>query len=259
MSQRNSFNLATLTLVLRVILGSSSLTFSQGLEQASATNQGDGNIAAPQSSRPTPCNAVGTGTPNFFFCDDFSAGTAERWNPQGGVWSVTDGQYIGSGTFDTFSNCGFLTNQTLIRDLEALDAEVLLDMKSIERVDKLVVLRSADPDNQIELNFRAERPGEFPADLIVQEKTNCQFTLHTPEFSVLIPPHQLGQAIHSRILLIGRRLLVWIDRALVLNRSFPFSVRTGRLGLGVIEGGVTAFDNVEVHVLKPVAGGQVVQ
>jgi hypothetical protein len=43
---------------------------------------------------------------------------------------------------------------------------------------------------------------------------------------------------------------VWIDGQLVLNRSFPFAATKGQIGLAVIDGGITAFDNVRVHVLK---------
>jgi hypothetical protein len=125
-----------------------------------------------------------------FFCDDFSSGTAERWEPQGGAWTVAGGQYVGDGLFDR--PCpGFSNNETLIHDLKARNVDIQLDMQSIQRVDKGIILRSTGPGNQIELNFRAERPGEFPADLIVQEVVNCQPILYTPEFSVLIPPHQV--------------------------------------------------------------------
>lgn len=205
-----------------------------------------------------PCPRLPDRAATAFFCDDFSTGGADRWSPSGGLWDVIDGRYVGEGTDERFGCGEFPTNQTLIRDFEARDVDLTLDMASIERVDKIVVLRSADPDNQIEVNFRAERPGEFPADLIVQERSQCAFTLLTPEFSVLIPPHQVGQTIHVRVQLVHDRLRVWIDGTLVLNRSFPFSERTGALGVDVIGGGVTAFDNVFVHRLghgKAVARG----
>ena len=196
-----------------------------------------------------PCQSVPEHAATAFFCDDFSTGNADRWSPSGGLWGVADGRYVGEGTDERFGCGEFPTNQTLIRDFEARDVDLSLDMTSIERVDKMVVLRSADSDNQIAVNFRAERPGEFPADLIVQERSQCAFTLLTPEFSVLIPPHQVGQTIHARVLLVHDRLGVWIDGTLVLNRSFPFSERTGAVGVDVIGGGVTAFDNVFVHRL----------
>ena len=231
------------------------------------TNEGPvGPPGAPNDFSPGNVNSANVDTDlgllskkmEKFFFDDFNSGDADHWNPRGGTWKITDGQYIGEGTTDTSSDCDILKNQALIRDLEGCDVDIRLDMKSIQRVDKLLVLRSVNPGNQIELNFRAERPGAFAADLIVQERTNCHFILHTPEFSVLIPPHQVGQTIHTRTLLIGRRVLVWIDNVLVLNRLFPIAVRKARIGLGVIEQGVTAFDNVKVHVLRrePTPTGQ---
>ena len=121
-------------------------------------------------------------------------------------------------------------------------------MRSIERVDKFLVLRSASPGNEVWIDFRAERPNEFPADLLVGQFTNCEETLYTPEFSVLIPPHQLGQTIHVRAILVGSRLGVLIDNILVLDRTFPFSLRAGQVGLATIDDdsgpGTTAFDNV---------------
>ena len=183
------------------------------------------------------------------FCDDFNSGSAENWSPQGAaIWTVERGRYIGAGAFGAPCT-GFSSKETLIRGLQASNVDIELDMQSIERVDKAIILRSTGPDNQIEINFRAERPGEFPADLIVQEVVNCQFILHTPEFEVLIPPHQVGETIHVRVRLTGNRLQVWIDHVLVLKRSFPFTAMQGRVGLGVIEMGITAFDNVQVEVL----------
>jgi hypothetical protein len=163
------------------------------------------------------------------------------------VWTVEDGEYVGEGTFNpTCSGISFdELNGTLIRNLEASNVDIRVDMRSIERVDKGIILRSTGPDNQIELNFRAD---PF-SDLIVQELVDCEFITHLPEFEVLIP-HQEGETIHTRVKLIRNHLQVWINGRLVLNRSFPFAAMRGGVGLAVIEGGITAFDNVEVHVLK---------
>lgn len=163
---------------------------------------------------------------------------------------VQENEYVGEGTFDNRCTYGFSNNETLIQDLDASNVDIQLDMRSIERVDKGIILRSTGADNQIELDFRAERPGAYPADLLVQELVNCQFIRHTQEFEVLIPPHQVGETIHVRITLIGNRLQVWIDGQRVLNRSFPFVATKGQVGLAVINAGITAFDNVSVKVLK---------
>jgi hypothetical protein len=182
------------------------------------------------------------------FCDDFSSGTATGWEPQGGAWTVENGQYIGEGL--PHGPCGgFSLNKTLVRNLEAKNIDFQVDMTSIQGVDKGIILRSTGPDNQIELNFRAERPGAFPADLVVQEIVNCQFILYTPEFSVPIP-HQVGQTIHVRAKLVGNHLRVWINSQMVLDRSFPFAATKGQVGLAALDGEVAAFDNVRVKVLK---------
>ena len=179
------------------------------------------------------------------FFDDFGDGTAARWTTDAGSWSVAKGQYLGGST--QASGCqGLGPNQSLIRDLPARDVDLQLDMTSLTGVDKGVILRSAGPENQLELNFRAERPGAFPADLVVQEIANCARTFHVPEFAVFIP-HQVGQTVHVRIRLIGSQLTVWMDGATVLDHAFPFAERTGQVGVAVQ--GVTAFDNVSARVL----------
>jgi hypothetical protein len=179
------------------------------------------------------------------FCDDFNSGRANRWSTEGAIWRVVNRRYVGTPTFDSSpSPCGHPTGQSLIRGVRARNLDMRVDLTSLTGVDKFVVLRSTDSDNQIELNFRAAPWG----DLVVQEKTACAFFLHTPEFSVLIPPHQVGQTIRTRIRLIGDRLTIWIDGSRVLDRTFPFTARAGRAGVGVWTGKV-GFDNVRVSVL----------
>jgi len=58
-----------------------------------------------------------------FFFDDFNEGTAARWEPMGGIWSVVDGQYEGQ---ETEGHCcmGFAPNQSIIRDVQARDVDV---------------------------------------------------------------------------------------------------------------------------------------
>jgi hypothetical protein len=184
-----------------------------------------------------------------YFCDDFSNSSAARWEPQGGVWAVETGHYVGQGDFGV-SCPGFSSNATLIDRLEAMDVDIQLDMRSIVRVDKAIILRSTDVGNQIELDFRAERPGAYPSDLMVQELIDCEYIWHTDEFEILLPPHRVGETIHVRVRLVDNKLQVWVDSQLVLSRSFRFTATTGRVGLAVIEGGITEFDNVQVHVLK---------
>ena len=206
-------------------------------------------VAAEDAGTATPSNSAAacTTTSRTNFCDDFSSGRAPRWSTDGGTWNVVEGRYVGSAN-GSYSPCGHPTNQSLIRNFRARNLDVRLDLTSLVGVNKFVVLRSTDPDNQIELNFRAERPGAFPADLIVQEKAACAFFLHTPEFSVLTPPHQVGQTIRVRVRLTGDRLQVWTDGVQVLDRTFPFSARAGRAGVGVYLD-AAAFDNVQFRAI----------
>jgi len=207
-----------------------------GAATITGTTEGkSGTAAMTVTARPT----------GVAFFDDFNEGTAARWEPMGGIWSVVDGQYEGQETEGT-ACMGFAPNQSIIRDVQARDVDVEVDMTSLDRVDKGLILRSAGPGDQIELNFRAERPDDYPADVIVQEISGCERTLYTPEFSVIIP-HQVGQTIHVRVRLVGSQLTVWIDGALILDDAFPFASRQGRLGVALL--GVAQFDNVAVRVL----------
>ena len=178
------------------------------------------------------------------FSDDFSSGNANRWLPDSGTWTVVNGEYQGSGV----SPSGFGPNQSVVRDLQARDVDIELDMRSVAGVDKGLILRSADPYNQIELNFRAARPNAYPADLVVQELTNGSQSFYIGEFAVLIP-HDVGQTIHVRARLVGPQLTVWMNGAVVLDSSFSFAIRSGRVGIGVLAGQVAAFDNVRIHML----------
>ncbi|HET9865582.1 MAG TPA: hypothetical protein VFP37_19250 [Steroidobacteraceae bacterium] len=171
------------------------------------------------------------------FCDDFSDGVAANWESQGAIWQVIDNEYVGTGTAEACGT-GFASNETFVRDLVAADVEVRFDMRSLERVDKAIVLRSTGPGDQIELNFRADPFN----DVVVQELGACQF-LFLQSFPA---PHPMGQTVEAHVKLVGNRVVVWLDGELILDRSFPFRAKSGSVGLGVIEGGVTAFDNVQV-------------
>lgn len=187
---------------------------------------------------------------NSPFQENFDAGNANHWTPQGGTWAVINREYVVRGTAGTPTSCGFPLDiaQSVISRLSASNVEVEADMRSIQRVDKFLVLRSARADREIFINFRAERPGSFPADLVVSQFDHCEQTNLTPEFSVLIPPHQVGQTIHVHAILIGSRLRILIDDVLVLDRRFPFLRHAGRVGLaGIKDDSITAFDNVEVR------------
>ncbi|MET0658691.1 MAG: hypothetical protein ABW110_11115, partial [Steroidobacteraceae bacterium] len=151
--------------------------------------------------------------------------------------------YVGRAGVDQCGT-GFSSNETLIRHLDAADVDVRLEMRSIQRVDKGVILRSTAAGDQIELNFRAS---PFFSDLVVQELVGCQFNF-LESASI---PHEMGEVLQVRIRLVGQRLTVWVKQRLVLNRELPFHAKRGGVGLAVItDQGVSAFDNVRVQVLK---------
>lgn len=173
--------------------------------------------------------ASGTWLSGADFCDDFSDGVAARWQSPGAVWSVVDGEYIGTGAPEACQT-GFSSNETMIRDLTAADVEMRVEMRSEVRVDKGIVLRSTGPGDQIELNFRADPFN----DLAVQELVGCQFAL----LELFPAPHPMGQTIEAHMKLAGDRVVVWLDGRLVLDRSFPFHATSGAVGLAVIDNGV---------------------
>src|SRR4051794_8312690 len=78
------------------------------------------------------------------FQDNFNSGAASHWIPQGGMWVVSNRKYVGQGTTSgTPTACGVPLDiaQSVISGLRATDVEVEVDMRSIERVDKFIVLR----------------------------------------------------------------------------------------------------------------------
>jgi hypothetical protein len=180
------------------------------------------------------------------FCDDFESGAADRWQPVDGAWSVVDREYVGRAGIDRCST-GFSSNESLIQHLAATDVDVRLQMRSIQRVDKAVILRSTSPGNQIEVNFLADGYNA----LAIQQVSNCQLTVYQVLFGMPGLRHELGEIIDVRIKLVGQRLQVWSKGQLVLDGLFPFRVTQGSVGVGVITDlGYSVFDNVRVDVLR---------
>src|SRR5262245_60607864 len=57
-------------------------------------------ISVVSSLQPAEAFCGAAGNPHSF-CDHFESGMAERWIPEGGQWTVVDGEYVGMGTFPT--------------------------------------------------------------------------------------------------------------------------------------------------------------
>jgi hypothetical protein len=177
------------------------------------------------------------------FCDDFESATADNWQPYTGTWAVHNREYVGRAGMDQCGT-GFSSNESLIRNLNAADVDVRLEMRAIQRVDKGIILRSTAAGDQIELNFRA---GPFFSDLVVQELVGCQFSfLQSAQVR-----HEMGEVLRVRARLVGQRLIVWVNGRVVIHSSLPFRAKRGGVGLAVItDHGISAFDNVRVKVLK---------
>jgi hypothetical protein len=203
------------------------------------------DLAQPLQLQPF-CAGVSQGPTSF--CENFDSGAAERWQPVDGTWSVVDREYVGRAGVDR-CNTGFSSNESLIDHVSAADVDVRLQMRSIQRVDKGLILRSTSPGNQIELNFLAH---PYNA-LAIQEVTNCQLTIYEilSGFDIAAINHELGEVINVRARLVGRRLQIWMKGQLVVDRSFPFRATHGSVGVSVITDlGYSVFDNVRVDVLK---------
>jgi hypothetical protein len=199
-----------------------------------------------------PCSELLPSPEAGQFCLDFNDGTASGWTPEGGGWSVDNGVYVGTApTLDGASCTASSMMTSMLDDIEARNVRITLDMMSKERADKLIVLRGLDPNNRIEINFRARYTDESAGDLVVQELVDCVQTFHTERFSVPLP-HEIEQIIHVEITLLDDSLTVVVDEQQVLNAQFPIADRVGRVGLGVIEGGTTWFDDVIIEVLDPI-------
>jgi hypothetical protein len=182
-------------------------------------------------------------------CIDFNDGDDRGMRTEGGGWSVAERWYVGEGPATVAGDCtDSLLTHAIIPDVEAQDVEVRMTMAALERVDKAIVLRSADAANRIQLNFRARDAGDY-GDLMVQEVVNCEFVRHTTDGEIAIP-HDMSDPIDVRVDLIGTHLRVVMNGDLALDRDFPaLSVRNGSIGMAVIDNSMTLFDDVVIKVL----------
>jgi hypothetical protein len=199
---------------------------------------------------------VAAAEPEGRFTDDFSTPIGDRWEIHGGTWRVVDGELQGLGIEDTMTaadpaggGVDLAGAVAVVRGVRVANAEICLDMTALERVDKGVVLRCRNPKNGIWLGFRANRDEEWFADMTVAEAVRGKPTLYTPEFSVPIPRHEMGDTIRVCARLSGRNLRVVVDGAEVLHRSFPFRVATGAVGVHALADNLVAYDNVKVTEL----------
>lgn len=180
-------------------------------------------------------------------CEDFNDGEANGFHWEGGDWEIIDGRLIGYGPDAVPGNCtDHLMTHAVLSSVEAQDVHVQLEMAAVERVDKVLLLRSVDGANRLQLNFRAlTRDGDY-GDLMVQETRDCVFTLLTEEGEVPIG-HEMGEKIDVEVWLTGANLRVEVDGHEVLDREFPILVTSGAVGVGVIDHATSVFDDLVVR------------
>lgn len=179
-------------------------------------------------------------------CVDFNDGAAPGFSWEGGDWQVVDGRLVGYGPDAPSGACSdSLMTHAVVTQATAQDLVVSLEMTAMERVDKVLLLRSVDGANRLQLNFRAlTRDGNY-GDLMIQEIRDCAFTLHTAEGELPIG-HEMGEKIDVEVRLIGTHLRVKVDGHEVVSRDFPIAVRSGAVGLGVIDHATSVFDDLVV-------------
>lgn len=187
------------------------------------------------------------------FADDSSA---DRFTPEGGTWTVKDGAYVATAP-DERTNCSDGDPETMGSDmtaslLDGFSASALLmhaRLTSIERPDKVIVLRERDSGNRIELNFRANfDDGGEPSggDLVIQELLDCQFIPHVRPGTVLIP-HEIGQPIDVDIELQGQSLRVDVDGEPAFSGTLDIATDAGSVGFAVITSSTAQFDDLTVE------------
>lgn len=181
------------------------------------------------------------GRADLVFCDDFSDGEAGSWTASGGNFSVSGGRYVGEGPDEIDGGmCSASMMVASIREgARSRDVRIHAELRSLERVDKVLVLRATDDANRIELNFRAA-PYD---DLMVQELVDCELIYFTEDGEVPLP-HEMNERITVDVELRGDRLTVRRDGELVLDREFSFTNTEGDVGVAVIERGAAEFDSV---------------
>jgi hypothetical protein len=187
-------------------------------------------------------------------CFDFgTSDSSARWLAEGGQWAVSGGAYVGNGPVTPLScvQTGSQITAAVVAGFSARDLRLHAQLTGVQRADKVVVLRARDPQNRVELNFRARYDDggtTLGGDLVVQELRNCVQTLHVSPGTLAIP-HELSQTLAVDIELRGSSLGVWVDGRRVFEGQVPISAAAGAVGMGVITGGVTRFDDVFVQSL----------
>lgn len=184
-------------------------------------------------------------------CLDWNDTTTPGLEVEGGRWEVRGGMIVGFGPDSPSGDCtASLMSHALVPAVTAQDQRVRARLSSLARVDKVITLRSVDPANRVQVNFRATDTDGSYGDLMVQEIRDCVFTVFTGEGEIPIP-HALGEAIDVELELVGTRLMVQVDGQTVFEREVPVVERAGQIGFGIIDRSTTVFDDVVMTSLDP--------
>ncbi len=174
--------------------------------------------------------------------------------PDGGTWTVVNGQYFGTGPDApvTCVDAGSSMTASLVNNFSAADVRVHVQMTSLDRPDKVIVLRSRDSGNRIELNFIAYwddngTPGG--GVLVLQELVDCQQSFLLAPNTIPLP-HNVGDTLTVDLDLRGTQLTVKVGGAQVFDGALTIPTDPGGVGLGVITGETVLFDDFWVEALN---------
>ena len=188
-------------------------------------------------------------------CFDFSAASqASSWTPDGGTWSVVNGQYVGTGPSApvTCTTAGSLITASLVNNFSAANVRLHVQMTSIDRPDKVIVLRSQDSGDRVELNFIAywnDNGTQAGGVLSIQELTSCAQSFLVPTNTVSVP-HNVGDTLTVDLVLRGTQLTVDVGGSQVFDGPLTTILTApGGVGLGVITGETVDFDDFWVEDL----------
>ena len=187
-------------------------------------------------------------------CFDFSSASAgSSWMPDGGTWTVVNGQYIATGPADpvTCVGAGSLMTASLVDNFSAANVRVHVQMTSVDRPDKVIVLRSRDSGNRIELNFLANydfrNSGGRGAD---DPRARQLRLLQSRPAGYDLVPHNIGDTITVDLDLRGTQLTVKVGGAQVFDGAITVATDPGGVGVGVITGATAVFDDFWVEALN---------
>lgn len=176
-------------------------------------------------------------------CIDFNY-TPDTKLGEDGIFEIVDGRLVGHGP-DAGEDESLMTH-LILPEFTGKDLHISLETTSMQRVDKVLLLRSVDSSNRLQLNFRALTGDGDYGDLIVQETRDGVFTLLTDPGEIPIG-HELGETIKIEVWLINKYLRVRVNDEVVVSRDFNIAMVTGRMGVGVIDHSLTVFDDLVIY------------